>query len=88
MAGAKPADLCRRRGSVATTSYRWKAKFGNMVVSDAERLRHLEDGNPPLERLVSRPTLDEKALRDIIYRDWESPPLDEKPPSIHVGGTT
>lgn len=70
LSGAKPADLCRRHGITETTFYRWKAKFGDMEVSDAKRLKQLEDENRRLKRLVADLTLDKQALQDIVSRKW------------------
>ena len=52
-AGGKPKDLCRRHGICEQTLYRWKAKYGGMKVSDARRLRHLEDENRKLKQLLA-----------------------------------
>ncbi|NJN64044.1 MAG: transposase [Acidobacteria bacterium] len=53
MAGAQPADLCRRHRITETTLYRWKARFGDTHRSDAMQLRQLEDDNQRLERLAT-----------------------------------
>jgi putative transposase len=52
-AGVETKELCRRHGITATTFYRWKSKFGGMEVSDARRLRQLEDENRRLKHLVA-----------------------------------
>ena len=62
-AGAKPADVARRMGVTEGTFYRWKAKFGGLDVSDAKRLKALEDENRKLKTLVADLTLDKQALR-------------------------
>ena len=51
--GAKPADLCRKHRTSAATFYNWNAKFGGMDVSEAKRLRALEDENSKLKRLLA-----------------------------------
>ena len=61
-AGAKVADLCRRHGISDATFYNWKAKFGGMEVSDAKRLKALEDENARLKKLLAEQMLDAAAL--------------------------
>ena len=69
-AGAKPADVCRRLGITEQTFYRWKAKFGGMDVSDAKRLRQLEDENNRLKRLLADQLLDNQALKLVLSKKW------------------
>ena len=64
-AGAKAADLCRQHGISEATLYNWKAKYGGMTVSDARRLKALEDENRRLKKLVAETMLDNAALKDI-----------------------
>ncbi len=64
-AGAKTADLCRRHGISDATYYHWKAKYGGMEVSDARRLKALEDENRRLKRIVAEQALDNQFLKDI-----------------------
>jgi putative transposase len=64
-AGAKTADLCRRHGISDATYYNWKAKYGGMEVSDARRLKALEDENRRLKRIVAEQALDNQFLKDI-----------------------
>ena len=64
-AGAKAGDLARRHGISEATLYNWKAKFGGMDVSDAKKLRALEDENGKLKRLLADAMLDASALRDV-----------------------
>ena len=61
-AGAKMAELCRRHGISSATFYAWKAKFGGMDVSDAKRLKALEEENARLKRLLAESLLDQAAL--------------------------
>ena len=69
-AGAKTAELCRRHGISSATFYAWKAKFGGMDVSDAKRLKALEDENARLKRLRAESLLDQAALKDLLSRRW------------------
>jgi len=69
-AGAKCADLCRKHGMSGATFYAWKAKFGGMDVSDAKRLKALEDENARLKRLLAEAMLDQAALKDLLSRKW------------------
>ena len=69
-AGAKTAELCRRHGVSSATFYAWKAKFGGMDVSDAKRLKALEEENARLKRLLAELMLDQAALKDLLSRKW------------------
>lgn len=69
-AGAKVADVCRKHNVAVQTYYSWKAKFGGMNVSEAQRLRTLEDENRKLKRLVADQALDIVALKDIVSKKW------------------
>ena len=69
-AGAKVADLCRRHGISDATFYNWKAKFGGMDVSDAKRLKSLEDENVRLKKLLAEQMLDAAALRELLSKKW------------------
>ncbi|MGX0879218.1 putative transposase [Roseovarius sp. MBR-154] len=69
-AGAKTAELCRRHGISSATFYAWKAKFGGMDVSDARRLKALEEENGRLKRLLAESLLDQAALKDLLSRKW------------------
>jgi putative transposase len=64
-AGEKTADVCRRHGVSSATFYAWKAKYGGMEVSDAKRLRALEEENGKLKRLLAEAMLDNTALNDV-----------------------
>ena len=68
-AGAKAADLCRRHGMSEATFYTWKSKFGGMDVSEAKRLRSLEDENGKLKRLLADAMLDNAALKDLLGKN-------------------
>jgi len=69
-AGAKTAELCRKHGMSGATFYAWKAKFGGMDVSDAKRLKVLEEENARLKRLLAEAMLDQAALKDLLSREW------------------
>jgi putative transposase len=69
-AGVKTTDLCRKHGISPATFYNWKAKFGGMDVSDAKRLRHLEDENAKLKRVVAELTLDNVVLKDLVTKNF------------------
>lgn len=72
-AGQKPQDLCREYGISETTYYKWKNKFGGMEVSDARRLRALEDENRRLKHIVAEQTLDIQALKALNSKNFLSP---------------
>jgi putative transposase len=69
-AGVAVAELCRKHGMSSATFYSWKARFGGMEVSDAKRLKSLEDENAKLKRLLADAMLDNAALKDLLARKW------------------
>jgi len=69
-AGAKAADLARKHGISEATLYNWKAKFGGMDVSDARKLRALEEENAKLKKLLADTMLDAAALRELLAKKW------------------
>lgn len=69
-AGMKVAELCRKHGISDATYYNWKAKFGGMTVSEAQRLKALEAENARLKRLLAESMLDNAALKDVLGRKW------------------
>jgi putative transposase len=69
-AGAKPADVCRRLGVTEKTFYRWRQKYGGMEVSEAKRLRALEDENNKLKKLLADQMLDNAALKAVLGKKW------------------
>jgi putative transposase len=71
-AGAPTADLCRRHGISSATFYAWMAKYGGMEVSEARRLKALEDENMKLKRLLADAMLDNVALKDLLTRKARS----------------
>jgi putative transposase len=69
-AGAATADVCRKHGISSGTFYKWKAKYGGLDVSDARRLKALEDENSKLKKLLAETMLDIAILKDINSRKW------------------
>lgn len=69
-AGLPQPDLLRKHGISQGTFYRWKAKYGGLDVSEARRLKSLEDENRRLKRLVADPALDIQILKDINSKKW------------------
>lgn len=67
-AGAKTKELCRRHGISEPTFYNWKAKYAGMTVSEARRLKDLEQENGKLKRLLAEAELDKAALKDLLHR--------------------
>lgn len=68
--GVKVAEICRKYGISDATYYNWKAKFGGMTVSEAQRLKALEAENAKLKRLLAESMLDNAALKDVVGRKW------------------
>ena len=71
-AGISVADLCRKHGVSDASIYKWKAKFGGMDVSEAKRLRTLEDENTRLKRMLADAMLDNAALKDLLGRSGDA----------------
>jgi putative transposase len=69
-AGAALGEVCRKYGVSTASYYKWKAKFGGMDVSEAQRLRSLESENSKLKRLVADQALDIVALKDVLSKKW------------------
>ena len=69
-AGARTADLCRRHGISSATFYKWKSKYGGLEVSDARRLKALEDENRKLKKLLAEAMLDNAMLKDLNSKKW------------------
>jgi putative transposase len=68
-AGVATGEVCRRHGISDATFYKWKAKYGGMEVSDAKRLKGLEDENRRLKKLLAEAMLDNAALKDILGKN-------------------
>ena len=69
-AGARTADLARKHGISEATLYNWKARYGGMDVSDAKRLRSLEEENRKLKKLLAESMLDQAALKELLTKKW------------------
>ena len=69
-AGAKTADVCRKHGISKATFYKWKAKYGGLDVSEARRLKALEDENRRLKKLLAEAQLDKAMLKEIASKKW------------------
>ena len=69
-AGVATAEVCRRHGVSSATFYKWKAKFGGMDMSEARRLKALEDENAKLKRMLADAMLDNVALKDLRGKKW------------------
>ena len=69
-AGAKCADLCRKHGMSEGTFYAGKAKYSGMTVSEAKRLKALEDENGKLKKLLAEQMLDMAAMMDLLSKKW------------------
>jgi putative transposase len=69
-AGAKTTEVCRRHWISSATFYKWKAKYGGLEVSDAKRLKALEDENAKLKKLLAETMLDNAMLKDVAAKKW------------------
>jgi len=69
-AGMATAEVCRRHGISTATYYKWKSKFGGLEVSEARRLRALEEENARLKKLLAEAMLDNAALKDLAAKKW------------------
>ncbi len=69
-AGTAAADLCRKHGIGDATFYKWRSKYSGMEVSDAKRLRGLEEENAKLKKLLAESMLDVSTLREMLAKNW------------------
>jgi putative transposase len=69
-AGMKTAEICRQHGISSATFYKWKGKYGGLEVSEARRLRQLEDENRRLKQIVADLTLDNQALKTVLAKKF------------------
>ncbi len=69
-AGSRTADVCRKHGISEATFYKYKSKYGGMDVSDARKLRALEDENAKLKKLLAEAMLDNAILKDVASKKW------------------
>jgi putative transposase len=67
--GMPTAEVCRRHGISSATFYKWKAKFGGLEVSEARRLRSLEEENSRLKKLLAEAMLDNAVLKDLASKN-------------------
>jgi putative transposase len=68
--GVTTGDLCRQQGISEQTLYRWKAKYGGLEGGDAKKLKQLEEENRKLKHVVAELTLDNRALKDVLSKNW------------------
>jgi len=68
--GAKAVELARKHGISEATLYNWKAKYGGLTVSEAKRLKSLEDENTKLKKLLADAMLDNAALKELLSKNW------------------
>jgi putative transposase len=69
-AGTATAEVCRKHGISSATFYKWKAKYGGLDVSEARRLKALEDENRRLKKLLAEAMLDNAMLKDVASKKW------------------
>jgi putative transposase len=69
-AGIPIVELCRKHGISDATFYTWRTKYGGMEVSDARRLKALEDENRKLKKLLAESILDNAALKELLGKKW------------------
>jgi putative transposase len=69
-AGVSTAEVCRKHAISSATFYAWKAKFGGLEVSEAKRLKALEDENAKLKKLLAEAMLDNAVLKDLTSKKW------------------
>lgn len=68
--GVRVQELCRKYGMSDGTFYNWKAKYGGLTVSEARRLRSLEDENRRLKHIVAEQALDIQALKAVVSKNY------------------
>jgi len=69
-AGLSAADVCRKHGISDATFYKWRSKFGGMEVSDARKLRGLEDENRKLKKLLAESMMDNATLKEMLTKNF------------------
>ena len=72
--GMKVVDLCRMHGISDVTFYKWRTKYGGMEVSEAKRLKTLEAGNRQLKQLLADAMLENRAIKDVLSKNWQRLP--------------
>lgn len=78
-AGIKVADLCRQNGISDATFYKWRSKYGGLELSEAKRLRSLEQENARLKKLVAELMLDNTMLKDVASKNFFRPTQSANP---------
>jgi putative transposase len=69
-AGVSPGELCRRHGISDVTFYNWRKKYGGMDVSEAKRLKSLEDENAKLKKLLAEQMMDNATLKELLAKNF------------------
>jgi len=69
-AGVKTAEICHKHGISDATFYKWKAKYAGMEISDLRKMKALEEENSKLKRIVADLSLDNRALKDIVSKNF------------------
>jgi putative transposase len=69
-AGLSAAELCRKHGISDATFYKWRSKYGGMDVSDARKLKALEEENTKLKRLLAESVMDNATLKEMLTKNF------------------
>lgn len=69
-AGMTAAELCRKHGISDATFYKWRSRYGGMEVSDAKKLKGLEDENRRLKKLLAEQMLDNSTLKEMLAKNF------------------
>ena len=69
-AGLSATELCRKHGISDATFYKWRSKYGGMDVSDARKLKSLEDENRKLKKLLAEQMLDNSVLKEMLGKNF------------------
>lgn len=69
-AGMSASDLCRKHGISDATFYKWRSRFGGMEISEARKLKALEEENRKLKKLLAESVLDNAALKELLTKKW------------------
>ena len=72
-AGLSAAELCRKHGVSEPTFYKWRSKYGGMEVSDAKRLKALEEENTKLKKLLAESMMDVSTIREMLGKNFSRP---------------
>src|SRR6201996_7598592 len=77
-AGLSASDVCRKHGISDATFYKWRSRYGGMEVSDARRLKALEDENRRLKKLLAETMLDASTLKEMLGKNFYAPPCEKR----------